>query len=84
MKIMHVDLGDCSIEQSMEILCPNPYGLIQKVEVFPSKKLISYKELFIDTKLPIKPKLNQKLILEGYIFLKGTSNRTKDTINRKF
>jgi hypothetical protein len=84
MKIMHVDLGARSIEQSVEILHPNPYGLTQKVEVFPSKKLISYKELFIDTKLPIRPKLNQKLTLEGYIFLKGTSNRAKDTINSKF
>jgi hypothetical protein len=75
-----VDVWNHSMDHLPQTMHPNPYGRTLKNEGFTGKKTSSDKELLVTTKLPIRPKVNQKATLEEYIFSAGTSRGTKDPV----
>jgi hypothetical protein len=79
-----VDVWNHSMDHLPKIMRPNPYSRTFKDEGFTEKKTSSYKELLVTAKLPIRPKVNWKAILEEYIFPAGTSKGTKDPIGSKY
>jgi hypothetical protein len=78
------DLWNHSMDHLPQTMHLNPYGRTLKDEGFTGKKTSSYKELLVTAKLPIRPKVNRKAILEEYIFLTGASKGTKDPIGSKY
>jgi hypothetical protein len=75
-----VDIRNHSTDHLPQTMPPNPYSTTLKGKGFTGERTISYKELLMTAKLPMRPKVNRKATLEEYIFPGGTSRGIEDPV----